>query len=371
MSSYGFYGRPIMLFEAYKDWREDVKAGRVRPPHELDTVLEESELEDLLEADTRFDFPSFLFGPVRTSMWHGYERIQPNYRRYARIENAPDFRERRLKGLNGFSKPGYIGEHGEAKALVRTERPPATLVVDTYGGVYSMTRHLIINDESSDLLNGVPDGLGETMGEFIVETIIALIESNPTAPDGLPMWSTARGNQIADTEANIGLSEDSIATGFSRMTKQRDDTNRRIRVQPNTLLVGDPRLELVAMRIAQSTESSAVANDKASNFFEKGTRSVVGSRVQDGMIVYDPYFNDTNDWMLFADPARVPAFAVGFLNGQEQPQVFLKNPEYRSVLGGGGQDPYTFEVQTLDWLVRSDFGVAPVDPRGTFRASVT
>lgn len=360
-----------MLFEAYKGWREDVKAGRVRPPHELDHVLEESELEELLEADTRFDFPSFMFGPVRSSLWHGYERIQPNYQRYARVENAPDFRERRIKGLTGFSKPGYMGEHGEAKTLTRGERPPATLVVDTYGGVYAMTRHLIINDESNDLLNSVPDGLGETMGEFIVETIIALIESNPTAPDGLPMWSTSRGNEIQDTEANIGLSEDSIATGWSRMTKQRDDTNRRIRVTPYTLLVGDPRLELVASRIANSTETGAVTNDKASNFFEKGTRNVIGSRISGDMIVYDPYFNDTNDWMLFADPQRVPAFAVGFLNGQERPSVFLKNPEYRNVWGGGGQDPYTFELQSLDWLVRSDFGVAPVDPRGTFRARVS
>jgi hypothetical protein len=72
MSRYGDYKRPVVLFEAYEDWRE----------------------ERLQEADTRADFPSFLYGPVRQSLWYGYERVQPQYRRYARIENMPDFRER-------------------------------------------------------------------------------------------------------------------------------------------------------------------------------------------------------------------------------------------------------------------------------------
>ena len=84
MKQYGDYGKPVLLFEAYKDWRE----------------------ERLEEADTRADFPEFLYGPVRTAMWYGYERVQPKYRRYARIENIPDFRERRLRGLTGLSRIG-------------------------------------------------------------------------------------------------------------------------------------------------------------------------------------------------------------------------------------------------------------------------
>ena len=210
------------------------------------------------------------------------------------------------------------------------------------------------------------------MAEFIVETIIALIESNPTAPDGQPMWSNARGNQITGTAATAGLSEDTLATGLSRMTKQRDDTNRRISVNVASLVVGDPRWELVARRIMRSTETGATANDTGTNVFDKGRYNPLrAAGLPEDAIVYDPYLSDTDDWYLYADPRRVPAFAVGFLNGQERPQVFLKNPEYRNILGGGGQEAYTFELQSIDWLVRSDFGVAPVDPRGTFRAVVS
>lgn len=360
MRDYGNFNKPIMLLEAYEGWRDHMIAleeANALPPEMAQMALQ--------EADNKWSFPSFLFGPVRQSMWQGYDRVQQQYRRYARVENAPDFRERRLRGLNGMSKPGYMGDHGEAPQMQRSERPPATLVVDTYGGVYSMTRQLIINDESNELMNSAPDEMGESASEFIVETIIALVESNPTAPDGQPMWSVGRGNQITDA-----LSEDSLATGIARMTKQRDDTNRRISVNVASLIVGDPRLAWVADRIIHSTETGTVSNDTASNVFDKGTRNPISRALPDEAVVYDAYLSDANDWYLFADPSRVPAFAVGFLNGQEQPQVFLKNPEVRSVLGGGGQDPYTFELRSIDWLVQFDFGVAPVDPRGTFRSVV-
>jgi hypothetical protein len=352
MQRYGDYGKPILLFESYIEWRED-----------LETQT------DLIEADTKADFASFLFGPVRQSLWHGYEMVQGQYQKYARVENAPDFRERRLRGLNGMSKPGYVGDHGQLPVLSRSERPSAALVVDTYGGQYSITRQAIINDETNELLNSAPAEMGEAAGVFIVETIIAYIESNPTAPDGVAMFHSSRGNT-----ATAALSEDSLVDGVAWMTKQLDDDGRRIVVRPRVLAVGSPRQELIARRILNSqlagtTITTAGAAGAGSQVFDKGTDNVVRGIVSE--VVYDPYWNDANDWYLFADPSRVPAFATGFLNGQERPMVYQKDPEKRAVLGGGGQDPYTFDLLSIDFEVIFDFGVAAVDPRGGYRSVVS
>jgi hypothetical protein len=297
--------------------------------------------------------------------------VQPQYRRYARIENMPDFRERRLRGLTGMSKPGYVGEHGEYPMMTRGERPAAPLVVDTYGATYGITRHLIVNDETNELLNSAPMEMGDAAAEFIVETVIALIESNPTAPDGNPFFHSSHNNT-----GTAALSEDALAQAVSKMTKQLDDSGRRIRVNVRSLVVGDPVQQLIANRIINSQltgttlQYASPAAGTGTGVFDKGTLNPLNGIIPNDGVVYDPYLSDANDWYLFADPARVPAFAVGFLNGQEKPQVFLKNPEVRSALGGGGQDPYTFELDSIDFKVRLDFGVAAVDPRGAYRSVV-
>lgn len=346
MNPWGDFGGPNKLIESYIEWRDQRLA--------------------LQEADMRADFPSFLFGPVRTALWQGYNRVAPNYRRYVRVENSPDFRARRIKGLNGLRGIGYVGEHGHYPVMRRTERPGPSLVIDTYGGVYSITRHAIINDESGDLLNRNPADMGFEAGRFIAETVIALIESNPTAYDGQPFYSSGRGNEVT-----VALDENSLAAAVSAMEAQLDDDGNHIVVTPRYLVVKSATLELVARRIINSQLTGVTTGtETASDHFDKGTMNPLAGIIPADGVVRDPFFTDTNDWYVIADPNDVPAFAVGFLNGNESPFIGLKNPEVRNALGAG-QDPYTYELDSVDFKVRLDFGVAAVDPRGVYRSVVT
>jgi hypothetical protein len=72
----------------------------------------------------------------------------------------PDFRPRLIYGLNALKGFGYVGDHGEYPGMRRSERGGPSLVIDTYGGVYSITRQAIINDDSGELLNRNPSGHG-------------------------------------------------------------------------------------------------------------------------------------------------------------------------------------------------------------------
>ena len=349
---YGEFGGPNELIESYIEWR--------------DTILEQQEL-GLVEADTRADFAEFLFGPVSTSLWHGYQVVQAQWRRYARSESLSDFRPRRLRGLNGLRGIGYVGEHGEYPAMRRTIRPAAILVIDTYGGVYALTRHLIINDESGDLLNRNPRDMGQEMGRFVSETLIALVESNPTAADGQPFYSGARGNEIL-----LPLSEDSLADAITWMENQLDEDGRKITISPAALAVKTAKMQMIARRVLYSefTGAQGVAATPGTAAMEKGTLNPLEGIMPRDAVIREPYLTDANNWYLFADPATVPAFAVGFLNGREEPFIGLKNPEVRNALGAG-EDPYTFELDSVDFKVRHDFGSAAVDPRGAFRSVVT
>jgi hypothetical protein len=345
---YGIYGRPIRLLEAYREWRDE-------------RILE--------EADSKADFASFLFGPVRQSMWTGYSRAQSQYERYTRQESAPDFRERRLRGLNGLLGIGYVGDHGHYPGLARSVRSPASLSVDTYGGVYSITRQAIINDDSNELLNRNPADMGYAAGVFILQAVIAMIESNPNAGDGNPFFSVARGNQ-----GTTALAEDSLTDAIGGMEDQLDDDGRRIVITPRLLVVKNARMQMIAQRILNSTQTGTNiqytgAAGVGAAIMDKGTINPLAGVLPADGVVRDPWLSDVTDWRLFADPGDVPAFAVGFLNGQSEPQVMLKDPMVRMALGAG-TDPYNFELDAVEFKVRSDFGVAPVDPRGAFWAQV-
>jgi Mu-like prophage major head subunit gpT len=356
MNPYGVFGGPNKLIEAYADWRDD--------------RLAKYDAGVLMEADSKADFPEFLFGIIRTALWAGYERIAPQFERYATIENAPDFRERRLRGLNALTGIGYVGDHGEYPGMRRTERPSAPLAVDTYGGVYSLTRQLIINDDTGELLNRNPADMGFNAGNFVAETVVALIVSNPLAADGAVFFSSGRGNQ-----GTAPLSEDALADAITAMETQRDDDGYRIRIRANLLVVQNARQEMIARRIVNSTTTGATINytggtaGVGSAFMDKGTLNPVQGILNGDQILRETFLPDANDWYLFADPGSVPAFAIGFLNGERRPFIGLKNPEVRNALGPG-VDPYTFELDSVDFKVRLDFGAAAVDPRGAYRSVV-
>jgi len=347
-----------MLYEAFIDWRDE----KVREGEAAGLSLQ--------EAMSKADFPSFLYGPISTSLYKGYTRVQPQYRRYGRVESLNDFRARRIKGLNGIRGIGYVGDQGEYPEMRRTERPSASLQIDTYGGVYSVTRQAAINDENGALLRDNPEEMGFEAGNFVTEAIIAFIESNPTAPDGTALFHSNHGNT-----GTAALSEDALADAISTMENRLDSDGRRITVRPRTLAVQNVRMELIANRIINSqltgaTATIAQAAGAGANIFDKGTDNPLQGILPGDAVVRDPFWSDANNWYLLADPNDVPAFAIGFLNGREEPQVLLKNPEAR-VSGGGGNDPYTWEVDSVDFKVRFDFGTGTVDPLGAYRSVVT
>lgn len=349
MSRYGAYGRPNQIIEAYLQWRE--------MPAQLE------------EADSKVDFASYLWGAINLSVWKGYTRIQSAWDRYASIENLPDFRERRLRGLNNLTGFGYVGDHGEYVGMHRTDRGGPGLAVDTYGAVYSITRQAIMNDNSGDLLSRNPADMGYAAGLFVSTAVIALLESNPNAFDGNPFFGAAHANT-----STAALSEDSLVDAISAMENQRDDDNFRIQVVPAALVVPNARLELIARRILRSSQTGTTVNwtgaaGVGSSVFDKGTENVVAGILPDNAIIREPFLTDATDWYLFADPTQTPAMAVGFLNGQRQPFVGLKDPTVRSALGAG-MDPYTYELDAIDFKVRQDFGVAMVDWRGAYKAVV-
>ena len=73
------------------------------------------------------------------------------------------------------------------------------------------------------------------------------------------------------------------------------------------------------------------------------------------------YWTDANDWVATADPNEVPLIEVGFLDGEEEPALFVQdNPTVGSM----------FNSDKLTWKMRHIYGAVVSDFRGAYKAVV-
>lgn len=373
---FGRWGGPIETFDVYEAWRDErlrlVEAG-INPatgqPFEGE-LLEAFQQGHILEAspEAKADFATFMWEPIQANFYKGYEYVEAQYKRFVGIESVNSFDEVRIKGINGLTGIGYVGELGTYPGLRRTFRPEAAIVVDTYGGEYALTRKLLRSQGIDKIVQRNPNDLGEAMADFITRMIVALIVANPDAPDGDPVMSAGRGNLVVGD-----LSEDSLVDAAVWLRTRKDPDNRPIRVRLRTAVVQNDRQALRLRQITNSqtlqiqTGGTAEANDE----FGRGTLNPIAQSdiiPADGVVI-DPYFPDANDVYFFADPDRLPAFVAAFLDGQERPMIGMSDATvmHLSNSNGNGHDPYTFQGDRIEYKIRHDVGVSAVEPLGVYR----
>ena len=121
------------------------------------------------------------------------------------------------------------------------------------------------------------------------------------------------------------------------MVKQvRAGSNKRMGVSPKSILVPFELQETAYNLFVRSTN-----NDK----------TFVQDLNPDVIVV--PYWTDATDWVTVADPSELPAIEIGFLNGREEPELFMQDmPNVGSM----------FSNDKLTYKIRHIYGGAvPVD----------
>jgi len=73
------------------------------------------------------------------------------------------------------------------------------------------------------------------------------------------------------------------------------------------------------------------------------------------------YWTDVNDWTLIADIADVPFIEVGFLDGSEEPDLFVQDSPTQGSL---------FTNDQITYKIRHIYGGTVQDYRGAYKAVV-
>lgn len=319
--------------------------------------------ELIQESGSTSDFGAYLADKASKRLMVGYEDAPSSWRQFTRIYSVPDFKPISFVRIGEMAEPLVVKEGAPYVDSPLSELPGPQVSVETWGRLFSLSRKAIINDDLNQLRDR-PAGMGRAMARKMASTGIVLLESNPNTYDGNPTFSVAHKN------LTTGLfSEETIGAMITKLRRQTDDNGLRLALRPQAAII-PPELELRAALIQQSTTVPLAGYAPASTrtvplSFGMGDRNVIQTAIPTWIV--EDYLTDPDDFYVTADPNVAPFLAKGFLMGKQTPDLFLKDPGMRSVLGTS--DPYSMVYDEIEWKSRHEWGDAVLDWRGAQKAA--
>lgn len=264
--------------------------------------------------------------------------------------NLSNFQTVRRARFGGYGTLPSVPEQGTYQPLTSPTDEEVTYSAAKKGGTEDLTWEMILNDDLG-AIRDIYKRLGLAAVITLYNVILDYLDTSPNVYDGFALFDAT--NHGSNTAAAAALAAGTLRTGIRAM---RDQT-----AYGNTLQVlgsvNKPRylwvpneLEDTGFRLTRS-QVNVISGENAT------TPNELVERYNIELVVVDD-FTDANDWFLTGDPEKMPVIEVGFLNGQEEPELFVQDdPRVGSV----------FSADKITYKIRHVHGSAVLDWRSFYR----
>ncbi len=262
------------------------------------------------------------------------------WRRVASAVPLADFRTQRRARWGGYGDLPKVAESAAYAALTTPGDEEVTYKPEKRGGTEEVTLETIKNDDAGAVMR-IPSKLSRAAQRTLAKFVLDLLIDNPAMDyDSVKLFRASHGNLGA-----AALSATTLSAARVAMLKQTEKgSGDRLGIGPRSLLVPPDLEEAAANLFRRSTE-----ND----------RTFVQSLALDVLPVW--YWTDANDWYLAADPMDIPCIEVGFLDGNDEPELFVQDSPTAGSL---------FTHDKITWKIRHIYGGDVLDHRGLYKAAV-
>jgi len=291
--------------------------------------------------------PGILSNIANKMLLEGYNYIEDAWRSVSKIASVNDFKEHSRYRMTGSFKFEQVGPDGELKHGKLDEQKYGQKA-DTHGIMFALTRQMIINDDLGAFTD-IPRQIGMGAAESIADAVWSLLLANPLQADGQAFFSTAHKNYSEGAETALAV--DSLTAAEALFNEQTKPNGRPLGISASILLV-PTALKVAAqllMTSLQLNETTTANKGKPNANPHVGKFSVVSSTYLSNASFTG---NSAKAWYLLADPNRLPAIEVAFLNGVDRPTVEKTDADFN-----------TLGIQFRGYI---DFGVREQD----FRAAI-
>lgn len=284
----------ISLKECYQEATGDKRiTGRLR----------DCRFAEALDTDS---FPILLGDAVNRRVLTMYKENQ-RYELWRQIVSdivpLNDFRERNNVMFGGF---GDLPVVAEKAAYVGLDEP--TELAEKYGpvkrgGVVSVSLEMIKNDDAGMVMK-IPQSVVTAAKRTLNKFVLDIIRLNPVMSDTKALFHADHGNL-----GTAAFAKPAYLVARLAMMKQADhDTGEAMGLTPHILLLP-----------ADLEEAAFEAFRRDTNLDPDFAQSSMP------LIRPVPYWTDVNDWALICDPAEHPTIEVGFMDGKQEPEMFIQD----------------------------------------------
>lgn len=307
-----------------------------------------SEATRLTESLDSASFDQLLGDSITRRMVAEYAAIsQAQWRgTIADVVPVSDFRTQRRMRFGGYANLAIVGQGAPYAAMTSPTDEEATYAPAKRGGTEEVTLEMIANDDVG-VIRRIPSKMARAAAQTLYEFVFDFLRTNAAIYDATALAAVGHGNNITTT----ALSSANLVAMRNKMKKQSDMSNaKRIGLNARYLWVPTD-LEELAFQLTMATKAIndagvvTTAEPSAPNFVNK---IGIEARVVD-------YWTDANDYWVTADIGQTPMIEVGFLNGREEPELFVQDlPNVGSM----------FSNDKLTYKIRHIYGGAVLDYRG-------
>lgn len=286
-----------------------------------------------------------LANAITKRLVQDYGAQPQDWKKFCAIRAIRDYKPQYRVLLHDFAALATVNENA-AYANIAWDDTRETYTPAKRGNLVVVTREAILNDDL-EAVRRIPTKLAIAAATTINEFVYGLFTSNPALADTSKVFDD--GTQTSHkNRGTAALTAASLQTAITQMMKQTSSADKRLGIRPRYLLL-PPDLYWTAVTILNSTLLPGTQNNDANPL--------------QGMLepIVVPQFSDAKDYYLMADPAQIECLEVGFINGQETPELLVQdNPTAGSV----------FTNDAISYKVRWEFGGGWLDYRGAYWAEV-
>lgn len=249
-----------------------------------------------------------------------------DWRKIVDVVPLTDFRTNRRVRVGGYGDLPTVAQSGAYNPLTSPSDEEATYAAIKKGGTEDITLEAIKNDDVG-AIRRVPVKMSRAAKRTLYKFVFDFLATNPTIYDSKALFHADHGNL-----GSAALDATSLAARRRAILKQTETTSGEV--------LGIPGKYLVVPVDLDKTGYDLIATPRNSDF-DPNTPDF--TRTLQMELITVPYWADTNNWVIVVDPNDIPGIEIGFLDGKEEPDLFVQDmPNVGSMFSN---DKLTYKIR--------------------------